>query len=99
MTKSMLSTLRLKSGIVDDKQEAHLLDLDDRQCHTLDDGREEGTHVLVSDGHIGHNLFECFFFSSMRLILLVQLLHPQLFHLPSGEELCVPRHPACQGVD
>ena len=48
----------------------HLLDLQAMYLHAANDIREQGHHIIVAHGHIGHNLLEGDFLGCMVLVLL-----------------------------
>lgn len=59
---------------------AHLLDLQCRNHHALDNVGEEGGHVVVAHGHVGDNLLERDLLAGKVLVLLVTV--------ELGAELC-----------
>ena len=48
----------------------HLLDLQARNFHTANNIREQGHHIIVAHGHVGHNFLEGDLLGRMVLVLL-----------------------------
>lgn len=83
------------------RTDAHLLDLQGRYHHALDDVGEEGGHVVIAHGHVGDNLLERNLLAGKVLVLLVAVeLGTQLCHFAlEGGELGQHRHQHGTGTE